>query len=121
MRLTDRARLLPWTTPQGKPCYLVGGGTGPLSRLADSMEATQLDLAGELLEEARHLLDGPQWTPDELHRLTAQLTEALGNVHSIAVSRGMRLPAPAYDDFDAVDDSDEELAPRSMPDMSRHQ
>jgi hypothetical protein len=111
MRLTDRARLLPWTGPKGKPCYLVGGGTGYLSRLADSMEATQLYLASELLEEARHILDGRQWTLDELHRLTVQLTEALGNVHRIAVSRGARLPTPAYDDLDAVGDSDDERAP----------
>jgi hypothetical protein len=85
------------------------------------METTQLDLAGELLEEARRILDGHQWTPDELHRLAVRLTEALGNVHRIAVSRGARLPAPLYDDLDAIDDSDDERVPRSMPDMPRHQ
>jgi len=41
--------------------------------------------------------------------LTVQLTEALANVHRIAVSRGERLPSPAYEDLDAIDDEDDEL------------
>jgi hypothetical protein len=102
-------RLLPWAGSDGKPCRLAGEGTGYLSRLADTMESTQLGLAGELLQEARHVLDGRQWTQGELHPLAVQLTETLTNVHRIAISRGERLPAPAYDDFDATDDEDDTL------------
>ena len=103
MGLTNQVRLLPWAGPEGKPCYLAGDGTGYLSRLADNMESTQLGLADELVQEAQHTLDGRRWTPGELHLLAVQLTEALTNVHRIAVSRGARLPAPAYDDLDTLD------------------
>ena len=106
MGLTNQVRLLPWAGPEGKPCYLAGDGTGDLSRLADNMESTQLGLADELVQEAQHTLDGRRWTPGELHLLAVQLTEALTNVHRIAVSRGARLPAPAYDDLDPLDRDD---------------
>ncbi|MEU2180021.1 hypothetical protein [Streptomyces thermolilacinus] len=102
-------RLLPWAGPEGKPCYLAGEGTGYLSRLADNMESAQIGLAGELIQEARRVLDGRQWTQGELHLLTVHLTEALADVHRIAVSRGERLPSPAYEGLDAIDDEDDEL------------
>ncbi|MEJ1200774.1 MULTISPECIES: hypothetical protein [unclassified Streptomyces] len=36
-------RLLPWLSPEGKPCYLAPGGDGGvISRLADRTEARQL-------------------------------------------------------------------------------
>jgi hypothetical protein len=110
---------LPWTGPEGKPCYLAGDGAGYLSRLADNMEVAQLGLAGELLQEAQRILEERRWTPGELHLLTVQLTEALGNVHRIAQSRGARLPAPAYDDLETVDDQedadDERDGPHPIP------
>ncbi len=87
-------RLLPWTSPEGKPCYLVGDGTGLVSRLADRMEAEQLDMAADLLDEAQCVLAELKWTPGELHLLAVQLTESLGAVHRVAESRGARLPAP---------------------------
>lgn len=46
-------RLLPWTSPEGKPCYLSTDGRGYLSTLADSMETVQLGMGHELLEYAR--------------------------------------------------------------------
>ncbi|MEW2633741.1 hypothetical protein AB0903_19300 [Streptomyces sp. NPDC048389] len=107
MSPTDHARLLPWAGPEGKPCYLAGDGAGYLSRLADTMEATQLGLAGELLQESHRVLASRQWTSGELQLLAVQLTEALGNVHRIAVSRGARLLPPAYEDFDKPDDEDD--------------
>jgi hypothetical protein len=73
------------------------------------MESAQLSLAGELLQEAKRVLDGRHWTPGELQLLAVQLTEALTNVHRIAVSRGERLPAPTYEDLDAIDDEDDQL------------
>ncbi|MEU0435797.1 hypothetical protein ABZ153_29950 [Streptomyces sp. NPDC006290] len=103
---TGELRLLPWAGPEGKPCYLVGDGAGYLSRLADNMESTQLGLAGELFQEAKHVLDKRQWTQGELHLLAVQLTEALGNVHRIAMSRGARLTTPADDEEDLKDGQD---------------
>ncbi|MGW5215691.1 hypothetical protein ACWEQO_31970 [Streptomyces sp. NPDC004051] len=106
---TGQLRLLPWAGPEGKPCYLAGDGAGYLSRLADTMEETQLGLAKELFQEARHVLDKRQWTQGELHLLAVRLTEALGNVHRIAVSRGARLPTPMDDDLE--DEEDEPDSP----------
>lgn len=106
---TGQLRLLPWAGPQGKPCYLAGEGTGYLSRLADTMESAQIGLASELIQEARRVLEGRQWTQGELHLLAVQLTDALANLHRIAVSRGERLPSPPYEDLDATDDEDDAL------------
>lgn len=47
--MPERARLLPWTGPEGRPCYVIGDGTGPVSRVADAVESVQLGMAGELL------------------------------------------------------------------------
>lgn len=103
----DAVRLLPWAGSGGKPCYLAAGGSsGYISRLADNMEAVQLGLAGDLIKEARVVLDGRIWTPGELHLLAVQLTEALTNVHRIAESRGARLNVPSWDDSDLTDDDD---------------
>ncbi|MFI5674770.1 hypothetical protein [Streptomyces cellulosae] len=102
-------RLLPWSGPEGKPCYLAGEGTGYLSRLADNMESSQIGLAGDLIQEARRVLNERQWTQGELHLLVVHLTEALANVRRIAVSRGECLPSPPYEDLDAIDDEDDEL------------
>ena len=35
----ETARLLPWSGPEGKPCYLVSDGTGYVSRVADNIES----------------------------------------------------------------------------------
>ncbi|MBT2481677.1 hypothetical protein J7E94_26430 [Streptomyces sp. ISL-94] len=106
--MTGDVRLLPWVGAEGKPCYLAGDGTGFLSRLADNMEATQLGLAGDLIEEAQDVLEERAWTPGELQLLAVQLTEALIAVHRIAVSRGARLASPASNDLDAIDGTDDE-------------
>lgn len=38
-RIPESARLLPWAGPEGKPCYVLGGGTGHVSRVADDVES----------------------------------------------------------------------------------
>ncbi|MFJ9406383.1 hypothetical protein [Streptomyces sp. NPDC101393] len=91
---TETARLLPWTSPDGKPCLLVGDGTGYVSRIADTMEEAQLCLAAELIEEAWRVLGERTWTSGELHLLAVQLTESLADVHRVAESQGARLPHP---------------------------
>ncbi|MEU9122466.1 hypothetical protein AB0C96_21835 [Streptomyces sp. NPDC048506] len=115
MSAADSMRLLPWLSPDGKPCFLAGDGKGFVSRLADDVEAVQLDAAAELIEEARRFLDARTWTPGELHLLAVELTAVLANVHRVAESRGARLPAPDDDGpdvdgaDDALDDGDEAL------------
>ncbi|WP_336048964.1 hypothetical protein [Streptomyces sp. CA2R101] len=97
--MTDTiARLLPWTGPEGKPCFLVSDGTGYVSRVADAMEAAQMALAAELLGEARRVLARRAWTSGELHLLTAELTESLAEVRRVAESRGARLAALGGED-----------------------
>ncbi|AYN41220.1 hypothetical protein D9753_22675 [Streptomyces dangxiongensis] len=92
----SRPRLLPWSTLDGNPCYLVTDdtGTGRLSCLADDVEAVQLGMADDLLGHAVNLLGDDKATAPQLRYLAARLAEALHDVHRIARSRGARLPAP---------------------------
>nr|WP_206301064.1 hypothetical protein [Streptomyces populi] len=87
-------RLLPWTGAEGKRCYLVGDGTGYLSRVADSVEAVQLAMADELLAHAADMLTDHGATSAQLRFLAARLAEALCDVHRVAESRGARLAGP---------------------------
>lgn len=52
----DAERLLSWTTPEGRPCYVMGDGTNYPSRVAETVEDRQLDMAAEMLAHAAHLL-----------------------------------------------------------------
>jgi hypothetical protein len=92
-----QTRLLPWSGPEGKPCYLVGDGTGYVSRMADTTESVQLGMAGELLDHATDMLGDHAVTSVQLRFLVARMAEALRDVHRIAESRGARLPACAYE------------------------
>lgn len=53
---SSAARLLPWTTLDGNPCFLSGDGSGYLSRIADGIEAVQLGTAYELIGHVEDLL-----------------------------------------------------------------
>lgn len=87
-------RLLPWVSPDGKTCFLVSdegkAGVG-LSRVADRIEAVQLDMADGLLDHADDMLGDGTATERELRFLGAQLSAALRDVRRVAESRGARL------------------------------
>jgi hypothetical protein len=85
-------RLLPWSRDDGRPCYLLGDGTGYLSRVADNIESVQLGMAVELLDHAADLLTDEQSTAPQVRFLADRLAESLRDVHRIAESRGARLP-----------------------------
>jgi hypothetical protein len=86
----NELRLLPWSGPDGKPCYLSTDNEGSyLSRLADDTEALQLGLAAELLKQASEVLNGAR--SDELRILVTDLTGALQAALCVAESRGHRL------------------------------
>ncbi|MFE0380953.1 hypothetical protein ACFW1M_36555 [Streptomyces inhibens] len=88
--------LLPWTTPEGKTCFLVsdGRGEGGLSRVADRIEAVQLDMADGLLDHAEDMLSDSKVSEKELRFLGHQLSAALRDVRRVAQSRGVRLDMP---------------------------
>ncbi|MGW2846736.1 hypothetical protein [Streptomyces sp. NPDC001274] len=89
----NQLRLLPWSDPDGKPCFLsTNAPDSHLSRLADKTEEIQLDLATELLNQAHELLADPEADPEELHLLATHLTIALNAAIRVAKSRGHRLP-----------------------------
>ena len=89
---TSSLRLLPWPTPEGKPCYLVTDTSGGyLSRLADDLEATQLATGIDVLGDARQVLDDPMSPYTEVRYVGIRLAECLTDALRVAESRGMRL------------------------------
>ncbi|WP_328338988.1 hypothetical protein [Streptomyces violaceus] len=99
----ETLRLLPWSGQGGKPCYLVGDGTGYLSRVADDIECVQLGMSARLLEHATDMLADHKATAAQLRFLVARMAEALRDVHRIAEGRGARLPAPDSGHVDDID------------------
>ncbi|MDH2388177.1 hypothetical protein QCN29_05105 [Streptomyces sp. HNM0663] len=94
----EGVRLLPWPGPSGQPCYLQSDNdSGYLSRLADRTEESQLDAGAELVDLATEMLD-------DLRTLADRLSHALRDTLRVAVSRGDRLPRPAYQDAVHGDD-----------------
>ncbi|MFC7984312.1 ATP-binding protein [Streptomyces sp. NPDC057336] len=85
---TGRVRLLPGAGGYGRPALLITDGDGPVSRIADHMEAVQLGLGERLLGRARELLEGPRPGGRELRSLAGQLADALADALSIAGARG---------------------------------
>ncbi|MFF3639035.1 hypothetical protein [Streptomyces sp. NPDC002250] len=89
MTAPDELRLLPWSGPEGKPCYLnTDDNAGYMSRLADNIEAAQLGMAAELLEHASDVVNDQAAGPEDLRRLVKELTRALQDVTRVATSRG---------------------------------
>lgn len=93
----QQPRLLPWSGSEDKPCYLIGDGAGPFSRLADEVEATQLEMAVELLGHARAMLHDRRVSNGELRFLGERFTESLRDVLRIAESRGAQVSTAAED------------------------
>ncbi|MFH8805091.1 hypothetical protein ACH4F6_37025 [Streptomyces sp. NPDC017936] len=88
MTAPNELRLLPWSGPEGKPCYLSTDDRGGyMSRLADNIEAVQLGTAAELLDQASETLDDKNAAPEDLRRLAQELTEALRDVLRVTTSR----------------------------------
>ncbi|WP_250399425.1 hypothetical protein [Streptomyces cellostaticus] len=89
-------RLLPWSSPEGKPCFLANASEGGyLSRLADETEDLQLSEGLEVLVAARKLLGDPLSPNVEVRYTAIRLSECLADALRVAESRGRRLPAPS--------------------------
>ncbi|MFD4952438.1 hypothetical protein [Streptomyces sp. NPDC058451] len=95
MTTSNELRLLPWTGPDGKPCFLsTDDSDGYMSRLADNIESAQLGMATELLDQALDMLADADTKPDDLRLLAKDLTGALRDTLRVATSRGHRLATP---------------------------
>jgi hypothetical protein len=87
-------RLLPWTTPDGRPCYLsTDSADSRLSRLADDLEADQLDSGEQVLAGARAVLADDKAGEPAVRFALTRAVESLGEVLRVAASRGARVPA----------------------------
>ncbi|MFI7296782.1 hypothetical protein [Streptomyces sp. NPDC050121] len=92
-------RLLPWPSPEGKPCYLVTEDKGSrLSRLADDLEAVQLATGSAVLGLARQVLDDSASPYTEVRYAGIRLAECLTDALRVAESRGMRLAVADTED-----------------------
>lgn len=94
--MNGRLRLLPWTTPEGKPCYLnPDSDHSRLSLLADGVEAAQLDSGQQVLIGARAVLADPKADERAVRFALTRAVESLEEVLRVAVSRGARVHANA--------------------------
>ncbi len=98
MTMSKELRLLPWTGPDGKPCFLsTDDNDGHMSRLADNIESVQLGMATELLGQAVEILADAETGPEDLRSLAKDLTGALRDTLRVATSRGHRLGSRSTD------------------------
>ena len=102
-------RLLPWSSPEGKPCYLsTDDDNSRLSRKADQIETLQLGMGTQLLEHSEALLTNEKVGVVELRFLACRLSEALRDALRVAESRGGRLLSHTEDTTDNPDEDGEE-------------
>ncbi|MFI1021135.1 MULTISPECIES: hypothetical protein [Streptomyces] len=93
----NELRLLPWSGPDGKPCYLSTDDSGGyMSRLADNIESVQLGMAAQLVERALAVLDDRDAGSEDLRRMLAELAGALRDVLRVANSRGHLLAVGGF-------------------------
>ncbi len=91
---TNHVRLLLWPGTDGRTSLLLTDGHGPVSRIADRIEAAQLGLANRLLGQAREMIAVPGAAKGaKLGVIAEQLVEALRDALLIAECRGARLDA----------------------------
>ncbi|MCN9239191.1 hypothetical protein NGF19_00030 [Streptomyces sp. RY43-2] len=91
--MLDNARLLPWTTPEGKPCYLsTDRDDSMLSRLADDVEEAQMNSAEQVLIGSRAVLADAKAGEYALRFALTRAVESLVDTVRIATSRGTRIP-----------------------------
>ncbi|MDX3646303.1 hypothetical protein [Streptomyces sp. MB09-02B] len=95
--MMDGLRLLPWTNTDGKPCYLDPDTAHPgaLSLLADSVEASQLGSAEEVLAGGRAVLGDAAAGERAVRFALTRAVESLEDVLRVAVSRGQRIGGTA--------------------------
>ncbi|MEU8961037.1 hypothetical protein AB0C89_04920 [Streptomyces sp. NPDC048491] len=102
MTAPNELRLLWWSSPEGKPCYLsIDDRGGYVSRLTDNIEAVQLGSTTALLEQGPGIFHDKGAALEEMRHLARELTGALRDVLRVGTSRGHLLAVsepcePAY-------------------------
>ncbi|KAB2591360.1 sulfatase [Streptomyces arboris] len=92
---TSQLRLLPWRSPEGKPCYLsTSDPNSRVSRLADKVEEEQIECGNVVLEGAQEVLADEAAGEVAVRFALTQAVLSLRDVLLIAHSRGERLPDP---------------------------
>lgn len=92
-------RLLPWETPEGKPCFLSTDDPGGLlSRMADEVEEAQLASGVDVLVGASSVLNDPKAGEHAVRFALRRTTESLRDALRVADSRGARLPILGAED-----------------------
>ncbi|MFH8289424.1 hypothetical protein [Streptomyces sp. NPDC018059] len=85
-------RQLPWTSPEGKPCYLdTDDSQSLLSRLADDVEEAQLSSARDVLLGSEAVLADVAAGERAVRFALTRTTESLRETLRIAHSRGARI------------------------------
>lgn len=86
-------RRLPWPGDGGKPSFLsTNDGNGFVSRMADRVEAQQLDMGENLLAHVQETLRQGSLPEAEWRDVVTALSVALRDALRVAESRGDRLP-----------------------------
>ncbi|MER5548016.1 hypothetical protein ABT072_37565 [Streptomyces sp. NPDC002589] len=89
--MSDGLRLLPWSTPEGKPCYLsTDSDHSRLSLLADEVEAAQVRSGEQVLAGAKAVLADRTAGEMAVRFALTRASESLEEVLRAAVSRGTR-------------------------------
>ncbi|MFI9720764.1 hypothetical protein ACIHFE_14070 [Streptomyces sp. NPDC052396] len=92
-------RLLPWSKPDGEPCYLSQSNfSSPLVRIADEVEAAQTRCGADVLAGAKAVLEDPNAGSAQLRYALVRAVESLGEVLRVAKSRGARLRSRPRDE-----------------------
>lgn len=94
------ARILPWESPEGKPCFLSARNSGGvLARIADEIEAAQTRNGVEVLTGAKAVLADSGAESGQLRFALARVVESLRDVLRVAHSRGARLTLSAREEL----------------------
>lgn len=90
-------RLLPWTSPDGRPCYLsTDDPESRMSRLADDVEAELVACGEDVLAGAREVLDDASAGEVAVRFALRRTTESLRDVLRVAECRSGTRPLASW-------------------------
>lgn len=96
--LGDSVRMLPRSADGKRALLITDRPAGRASRIADFMEAAQINVAAETMDRARSVMGDPDSCRAELRIALAVLLDAVEDVLLIAEARSTRLEPSAAGD-----------------------